>query len=273
MSISEYFRQFELLLEAKNLGNPGHCPRGMYLTPSPDNIYQWHGVYFPPSGPYFTGVFRLVIDLPPTYPQDPPRVFFATEMWHPLVNGTTRELDLRSPASPISVWDPARHRALDVLWAVKYVFADPFFKSIREIPDPTLAPVPPVGSASPEPARGGVGGGDALSVPPITTPDMCVNREAWKMCHHEPKLFQKYVDTFVENSLAEETLYAAVPPENPIRFCSLPETELEKVKQKMLKTRPNPYALSLEEPIKQLEQAKRASRISDGTLELPTEHV
>jgi hypothetical protein len=37
---SNYFRRYELLIEFKNLGNPGHCPHGVYVMPAADNLHR-----------------------------------------------------------------------------------------------------------------------------------------------------------------------------------------------------------------------------------------
>jgi ubiquitin-conjugating enzyme E2 D/E len=42
----------------------------------------------PASGPYAGGTFRLDIMVPPDYPYKPPRVLFATPVFHPLVSST-----------------------------------------------------------------------------------------------------------------------------------------------------------------------------------------
>lgn len=40
----------------------------------------------PTSTPYETGVFRLHLSIPPTYPTDPPKAFFRTKIFHPNVD-------------------------------------------------------------------------------------------------------------------------------------------------------------------------------------------
>lgn len=40
----------------------------------------------PPDSPFAGGTFRLLIEIPNTYPFDPPRVTFLTKIWHPNIS-------------------------------------------------------------------------------------------------------------------------------------------------------------------------------------------
>ncbi|KAI9138487.1 ubiquitin-conjugating enzyme/RWD-like protein, partial [Paraphysoderma sedebokerense] len=53
----------------------------------------WYAVFFPHSGPYKSGVFKFVITFPNDYPDSPPRIFFLTEMFHPLVDAISKEFE------------------------------------------------------------------------------------------------------------------------------------------------------------------------------------
>jgi ubiquitin-conjugating enzyme E2 S len=43
----------------------------------------------PPGTPYETGVWRLHLDIPPTYPAAPPTAHFRTRLWHPNIDEAT----------------------------------------------------------------------------------------------------------------------------------------------------------------------------------------
>jgi ubiquitin-conjugating enzyme E2 D/E len=51
------------------------------------DIFTWEGVLFGPSdSPYAGGTFRVNIQFPMDYPFKPPRVTFATKIYHPNIN-------------------------------------------------------------------------------------------------------------------------------------------------------------------------------------------
>ena len=43
-------------LEYASLRHTGHCPLGMYVTPSPDNLMVWDAVFFVHQGPSLLAV-------------------------------------------------------------------------------------------------------------------------------------------------------------------------------------------------------------------------
>ena len=59
----------------------------MSLTPGDPSL--WSGVIFVRKGPYSTAVLRFQISFPDTYPNLPPLVTFATDLFHPLITPLT----------------------------------------------------------------------------------------------------------------------------------------------------------------------------------------
>ncbi|EGG06041.1 uncharacterized protein MELLADRAFT_36398 [Melampsora larici-populina 98AG31] len=86
----------EVSLEFASLRLPGHCPLGVWVIPSPTNIYQWQGVLFIHRGYYAGAIYRFVLEIPTSYPSSPPVVRFTTECFHPLVDPQTGRFDIRS---------------------------------------------------------------------------------------------------------------------------------------------------------------------------------
>jgi ubiquitin-conjugating enzyme E2 D/E len=56
------------------------------VSPIKDNLFEWEGFIFGPSGsPYQNGAFKIKIDYPSNYPFKPPKVMFKTKIYHPNV--------------------------------------------------------------------------------------------------------------------------------------------------------------------------------------------
>lgn len=49
-----------------------------------NDVYKWRVTFFgPPQSPYSGGVFPAMVEFPPDYPSNPPRMKFLTPMYHP----------------------------------------------------------------------------------------------------------------------------------------------------------------------------------------------
>ncbi|XP_076889739.1 ubiquitin-conjugating enzyme E2 27-like [Bidens hawaiensis] len=60
---------------------------GISVTPKSDNLINLAGSIPGPIGtPYEGGTFKIDIDLPDAYPFEPPRMKFATKVWHPNIS-------------------------------------------------------------------------------------------------------------------------------------------------------------------------------------------
>ncbi|KND04573.1 uncharacterized protein SPPG_00294 [Spizellomyces punctatus DAOM BR117] len=124
----DYLRRYELLLEFKHLNSGKNCPPGIYLKPSPDNVNEWHGVVFIHRGYYKEGVFKFIIQIPRTYPHDPPAVLFLTDMFHPLI-GRDGYFNL---AQQFPQWRPRRDYICHILHYIKNSFRESVLTSLQE---------------------------------------------------------------------------------------------------------------------------------------------
>ncbi|KAF5793021.1 putative ubiquitin-conjugating enzyme E2, UBA-like superfamily, Ubiquitin-associated [Helianthus annuus] len=60
---------------------------GIRVNPKLDNLINLIGTIPGPVGtPYEGGTFKIDIDLPDAYPFEPPRMKFATKVWHPNIS-------------------------------------------------------------------------------------------------------------------------------------------------------------------------------------------
>jgi hypothetical protein len=49
----------------------------------------WHGVVFLRAGQYKNAAFKFVILIPDEYPEEPPRVYFTSRIFHPCIDPST----------------------------------------------------------------------------------------------------------------------------------------------------------------------------------------
>eukprot|EP01117_Protostelium_nocturnum_P012935 TRINITY_DN4792_c0_g1_i1.p1 TRINITY_DN4792_c0_g1~~TRINITY_DN4792_c0_g1_i1.p1 ORF type:complete len:157 (+),score=38.03 TRINITY_DN4792_c0_g1_i1:46-516(+) len=68
----------------------------IHLSPvDDDDLLHWKGlIHGPPGTPYESGIFQLDITIPTQYPLEPPRVRFATKVFHPNVHFKSGEICL-----------------------------------------------------------------------------------------------------------------------------------------------------------------------------------
>ncbi|KIM53820.1 hypothetical protein SCLCIDRAFT_1222537 [Scleroderma citrinum Foug A] len=77
-----------------------HCPSGMYVIPSLDNVFVWDAVLFVHKGYYAGSVLKFTMTFPDNYPEKQPTVQFLTDTFHPLVEGQTGMLNLMAQFRP-----------------------------------------------------------------------------------------------------------------------------------------------------------------------------
>ncbi|XP_024603148.1 AKT-interacting protein isoform X3 [Neophocaena asiaeorientalis asiaeorientalis] len=69
---------------------------GVYVQPSYRSALMWFGVIFIRHGLYQDGVFKFTVYIPDNYPDgDCPRLVFDIPVFHPLVDPTSGELDVK----------------------------------------------------------------------------------------------------------------------------------------------------------------------------------
>ncbi|KAJ5925944.1 hypothetical protein N7454_007454 [Penicillium verhagenii] len=76
-------RKQQLHLEFSSLRHA--APPGVYVSLAPGDPTLWSGVIFVRSGPYASAILRFQIRFPDIYPDLPPLVTFATDVFHPLI--------------------------------------------------------------------------------------------------------------------------------------------------------------------------------------------
>ncbi|RDB22707.1 Protein crossbronx-like [Hypsizygus marmoreus] len=151
-------------LEYASLRHTLHCPLGMYVVPSVENLLVWDAVFFIHQGadysflePFFhvltsqskgyyaDAILKFRLTFPSNYPERPPMVQFVTDVFHPLVssqNGTFNmaprfrpwryALTITSQASSYIAIRPKEHHVFDVLHYIKAAFKKHALDGISE---------------------------------------------------------------------------------------------------------------------------------------------
>jgi ubiquitin-protein ligase len=112
-------RDYKLGIEYKHLKQ--HCPGGVYLVPSFDDLRQFHGVIFLRRGVFTNGIFKFTLTCPPKYNDmgTHPIVKFSSYVYNPHIHPESGEVDL-CVAYP--EWDPSKHFLVTALTYVKRIF-------------------------------------------------------------------------------------------------------------------------------------------------------
>jgi len=116
-------------LEYASLRHTGHCPLGMYILPSSQNVLIWDGVFFVHQGYYAGAVLKFRLAFPENYPETPPAVDFITDVFHPLIS-PTGSFNLSPRFRP---WRPKEHHVFDVLHWVKVSFEKHALDQLQKI--------------------------------------------------------------------------------------------------------------------------------------------
>ncbi|OCH90970.1 UBC-like protein [Obba rivulosa] len=116
-------------LEYASLRHAGHCPLGMYITPSVNDLLVWDAVFFVHQGYYTDSILRFRLTFPPNYPERPPVVQFLTDVFHPLISQQDGTFNLAPHFKP---WKPKEHHVFDVLHWVKAAFKKQALDSVKE---------------------------------------------------------------------------------------------------------------------------------------------
>jgi len=104
--VSDLLQQFSVLLEYERLQEI--IPSGMYVMPSFESSLTWHGILFLRQGLYKGGAFKFLVELPEEYPDSPPKLYFTSEVFHPMVDAETGLVDI---GGVFPEWRPGRDYA------------------------------------------------------------------------------------------------------------------------------------------------------------------
>lgn len=120
-------RDYKLSIEYKHLKQ--HCPGGVYLVPSFNDLRLFHGVIFVRRGAFTNGIFKFTLQCPPKYNNagTHPIVSFSSYVYNPHVHPGTGEVDI-----PVAYpqWDPSKHFLVTVLTYMKRIF---YVKDYRDL--------------------------------------------------------------------------------------------------------------------------------------------
>ncbi|KAH9812134.1 ubiquitin-conjugating enzyme/RWD-like protein [Melampsora americana] len=186
----------EVSLEFASLRLPGHCPLGVWVIPSPTNIYQWQGVLFIHRGYYAGAIYRFVLEIPKSYPSAPPVVRFTTECFHPLVDQSTGRFDIRSR---FPEWRPRVDFLCHVLHFIKSAFKRPGLERIKEESD-------------------------------------AQNKEAFRLYRDQTQIFATLASQSAILSASPSTLQADSNSNEMIQFIELDDQQWQSIRSRMLGT-------------------------------------
>lgn len=94
--------------------------KSAYVIPSKENSFVWFGVIFVRSGLYEDGIFRFNITLPDSFPDGGhPKVVFQSEIFHPVIDGESNQLDL---SSGFPTWTRAEQHIWQIVKYIHWIF-------------------------------------------------------------------------------------------------------------------------------------------------------
>ncbi|OAV88073.1 hypothetical protein PTTG_01118 [Puccinia triticina 1-1 BBBD Race 1] len=131
--------KLEISLEYASLRLPGHCPLGVWVIPSPDDIHHWCGTLFIHRGYYAGGIYKFTIDFSRNYPFDrqTPQINFQTDCFHPLIDQANH--GLFNLALKFPEWLPHENFICNLLYYLKSCFKRPGLESIIASGDDSIA--------------------------------------------------------------------------------------------------------------------------------------
>eukprot|EP01113_Clastostelium_recurvatum_P047684 TRINITY_DN8545_c0_g1_i1.p1 TRINITY_DN8545_c0_g1~~TRINITY_DN8545_c0_g1_i1.p1 ORF type:complete len:278 (+),score=48.71 TRINITY_DN8545_c0_g1_i1:30-863(+) len=122
-------REYTLLLEYKYV----QAPSGVYVLPSSESIFVWHGVIFIRAGTYRSGFpFKFVINIPEDYPDTSPRLRVTSDVFHPFISPSDGSVNVDA-AFPTGFKEPRIHMR-ELVEYVKRIF----YKFETERDDPRV---------------------------------------------------------------------------------------------------------------------------------------
>ncbi len=122
-------RDYKLSIEYKHLKS--HCPAGVFIVPSLDDVRLFHGVIFIRRGPFTNAIFKFTVTCPPGYndTNTHPKVVFSSYVYNPYVHPETGEVDLKIPYPE---WIPHKHFLVSALTHIKKIFYIKDFSDLSE---------------------------------------------------------------------------------------------------------------------------------------------
>ena len=122
-------RDYKLSIEYKHLKS--HCPGGVFIVPSLDDVRLFHGVIFIRRGVFTNAIFKFTITCPPQYndTNTHPKVVFSSYVYNPFVHPETGEVHLKIPYPE---WIPHKHFLVTALTYIKKIFYIKDFSDLSE---------------------------------------------------------------------------------------------------------------------------------------------
>jgi ubiquitin-protein ligase len=122
-------RNYKLSIEYKHLKS--HCPGGVFIVPSFDDVRLFHGVIFIRRGAFNNGIFKFTLTCPPKYndANTHPKVVFSSYVYNPHVHPKTGEVDM---TIPYPEWKPDKHFLVTALTYIKKIFYIKDFSDLSE---------------------------------------------------------------------------------------------------------------------------------------------